>query len=213
MRTPRVWLYAGMCALLAAAATAFYRFGVLPQRREAEDHSVRLWEIRAAAAQFFTENPARVFASYEDLIGPHAIIEAARPVNGEDYHQLFPLRIDFDVLSVTMGDGRQVIVMPDGALLQRAPNGRLRGAAAEIERYQASLEKASGAEGMRTVTLPSGARLETAYRGGQPDGLFRAYYPDGKLWAEAVYSHGHPSGQHTIYDRDGKVIYGTVFVP
>lgn len=204
-------LFGVMGALLAGGAAAFYQWGLLPQRHEAEDRSVKLWQIRAAAGQFFLENPERVFAAYEDLVGPGRMITVLVAADGEDYRHLFPLRVDFGALSVTMGDGRQVIVMPDGALLQVAPDGRWRGAAAAIERFQT--ETAPRPDGIRVVTLPGGARLETAYRGGRPDGPFRAFYGNGKLWANATYANGRPSGRHEVYDQEGKVIHQTVFVP
>jgi hypothetical protein len=203
----------GILALLVLGAAAFYRLGIVPQRHEAEDRSVRLWEIRAAAEQFFLENPDRVFVEYKDLVGPGSPFKSLNPVSGEDYKTLFPLRIDFGALAVTMRDGRQVIVMPDGALLQRDPKGRIRGAAEEIERYQASLGKVIPEDKIQIVKLPNGARLEIAYHGGRPHGKFRAIYNDGKLWAEGIYENGRPAGKHTVFDRNGKIIFETTFVP
>jgi antitoxin component YwqK of YwqJK toxin-antitoxin module len=97
-------------------------------------------------------------------------------------------------------------------MLQRAPGGRLRGANAEIELYR-EIVVPRFSDGVYTTNLPGGARLETNYRGGRPDGAFRAFYGDGKLWAEATYVSGRPSGSHIVYDHNGKVIYKTVFAP
>jgi hypothetical protein len=68
-------------------------------------------------------------------------------------------------------------------------------------------------EGVHLTRPPAGGRFETTWRGGVPDGPFRATYADGKLWAEATYVRGVPSGRHVVYDRAGKIIYETVFVP
>jgi antitoxin component YwqK of YwqJK toxin-antitoxin module len=60
---------------------------------------------------------------------------------------------------------------------------------------------------------PAEGRYETTCANGVPDGPFRAYYADGKLWAEATYVRGVPSGRHVVYNHAGKIIYETVFAP
>lgn len=96
------------------------------------------------------------------------------------------------------------------AFVHQSPEGKLTG---QVAAYQAWLAAQDRSDGLHVTTRPQGRRFETTWRGGVPDGPFRAFYADGKLWAEATYVRGVPSGHHVVYDRAGKIIYETVFVP
>jgi hypothetical protein len=203
-------------ALLGVLATGVVVPGYLfyvKVRRASEDNSIRSFQIRSAVDQFFLENRMRVFATYDDIVGPTRYVKQADSNAGEDYHELFPVRADFEAMGVTMSDGRVNLVLRDGGTVQHWPDGELRGSPENVRVYRALLSSRKDREGVH-VTLPfQGGRFETTWRGGVPDGPFRAYYADGKLWAEATYVRGAPSGRHVAYDRTGKIIYETVFVP
>ena len=213
-------------AIVASIAFACaYFFGVLLPRSKshAEDLSVGSYQISAATEQFFLEHPERIFATYDDLIGPDRYLQSApASVSGEDYHELFPLRRDCEALTVTMGDGRRVIVFltPNRELgrssvfLRQMPNGRLSEVneglgGAGLALYQRWLEGQHKPDGVQVKILPDGRRYEITYRAGVPDGPFRAYYADDKLWAEANYAHGMPFGRHRIFNEAGQVTYET----
>ena len=196
-----------------------FKFWLLPrQKRIAEDKSIRTYQIAAAFDQYLLEESDRVFVQYDDLIGPGKFVKVALPVAGEDYHELFPIRIDYAALGVTMGDGRRVIVFTspepvNGSArftLRQKPNGQIMdsdGSAA----YQRWLESERKPDGVHVKKLWNDRRFETTYHGGMPDGQFRAYYEGGELWAEATYVKGRPVGPHVVYARNGKRIYETTF--
>ena len=186
--------------------------------------SVGSYQVSACAEQYFLENDTMIFAKYDDLIGPKKLLLTITSVAGEDYHELFPLRRDSESLTVTMGDGRKVIVfMPPERTLnsnslrfRQTPDGRItetdsryHGAALEI--YQRWLAAEQKPDGVFVKKLPDGRRFEITYHGGMADGPFRAYYQNGNLWGEATYVKGHPVGPHRIYDLQGKPIWQTTF--
>jgi hypothetical protein len=118
-------------------------------------------------------------------------------------------------MSITMGDGRKNIMVFGAekyvlAFVHQSPEGKLTG---QVAAYQAWLAAQDRSDGVHVTTRPQGRRFETMWRGGVPDGPFGAFYADGTLWAEATYVRGAPSGRHVVYDRAGKIIYETVFVP
>ena len=88
-------------------------------RRETKDKSIATYQISAAADQYFLEYGGKSIR-YEDLIGPGKYLKYATPVDGEDYHELFPIPIYHPELAVTMGDGRRVIVFAGKTLRQDA---------------------------------------------------------------------------------------------
>jgi hypothetical protein len=208
------WIVALVSTLVIGAA-AFVAVRTFEQRRVAEDKSISTYQIHAAVDQLFHEHPDRVFITYDDLVGPRRYLKAVNPVAGEDYHELFPVRADTELMSVTMGDDRKNIVVFDAKkggiiVVHESPEGKLTGAVAA---YQAWLAAQDRSDGVHVTTPPAGGRFETTWRGGVPDGPFRATYADGKLWAEAAYVRGAPAGRHVVYDRTGKIIYETIFVP
>jgi hypothetical protein len=208
------WIVA-LVSTLVIGATAFFAVRLFEQRRTSQDKAISTYQIRAAIDQYFVEHPHRVFLTYDDLVGPRRYLKAVIPVAGEDYHELFPVRADTELMSVTMGDGRKNILIftakNDGRLVvHQSPEGKLTG---QVAAYQAWLAAQDRSDGVHVTTRPAGGRFETTWRGGVPDGPFRAYYADGKLWAEATYVRGAPSGRHVVYNHAGKIIYETDFVP
>lgn len=215
----------GLCSLaLVGAALWFFLVFVPGQRLLSQDMSVASYQISAAAEQYFVENDARIFAGYDDLIGPKGFIKGVNSVAGEDYHELFPLRRDAESLTVTMGDGRKVIVYfpPERTLnfnsfrFRQTPAGKIietdsryHGAALEI--YQRWLDAERKPDGVFVKKFPDGRRFEITYRGGVADGPFRAYHQNGNLWGEATYAKGRPVGEHRLYDPKGKLIWQTSF--
>jgi hypothetical protein len=209
-------------AFLLVAGLAFMLWFLPNYQRLSEDKSIATYQISAAMDQFILENPDRLFVQFDDLIGPDKYIRTINPVAGEDYHELFPIRVDFEELGVTMGDGRRVIVFsprdpemgggkrysmrewPGGKIvaLDKQPEGP--------EFYRRWQEARRKPDGVHTSKL-WGLRTETTYRGGEPNGPFRAYYEGGELWAEATYVKGRPVGPHVVYDRKGKRIVEMVF--
>ena len=53
------------------------------------------------------------------------------------------------------------------------------------------------------MEFPERIAVEIPIRRGKPTGLFKAYYPDGKLLIRAVYAWGYLHGDWTEYDEDG----------
>lgn len=209
-----------LMAVIALVAYQIWSVGNL--RRHSQDKSVCTYQIAAAANQYFLENPERVFVDFDDLIGPGGYINGVVPVAGEDYHELFPLRRDYAALAVTMGDRRRVIVYfpsqpVDGFShldFRQTPDGKLKEIEHRVgglEAYQHWLEAERKPDGVQGIKLSDGRRFEITFRGGFPDGPFRAFYADGELWAEATYVKGRPVGPHVVYARNGKHIYETTF--
>lgn len=187
-------------------------------QRENRDKAVATRQIAWNVDQFFRQNPTRVFANYDDLIGPTALLHEVDSDDGEDYRELFPLRVDWGMLSVTMGDGRKNIMLRDYGVVHLSPRGEIVGAdlpdrAEAATRYQAVITRRKTLVGVYVSKAPAEGRFETTWADGVPDGPFRAYYADGKLWAEATYVRGKLVGRHVVYDRAGKIIYETTFVP
>jgi hypothetical protein len=208
------WIVA-LVGLVVIGAATLLALRLFDHRRNSQDQSISTYQIRAAIDQYFVEHPHRVFLTYDDLIGPRRFLSGTNPVAGEDYHELFPVRADTEFMSITMGDGRKNILIftakNDGRIVvHQSPEGKLTGAVAAYEAWLAAQDRS---DGVHVTARPQGRRFETAWRGGVPDGPFRAYYADGKLWAEATYVRGAPAGRHVVYDRAGKIIYETVFVP
>jgi hypothetical protein len=58
-------------------------------------------------------------------------------------------------------------------------------------------------DGVHTTLLGGGARWETTFRNGVPDGPFRSYNSDGSLSCEATYIHGRLTGPAWRFPGDG----------
>jgi hypothetical protein len=131
--------------------------------------------ISGQATQFFLDNPSRLFVGYDQLVATDRFLERMKRFGGEDYRVLFPIGRDTRSLTITFPDGRSVS--------WGDPPGRW-------------------PDGVHTTTQPDGSRLETTWLHGMPDGPFRAYRADGKLWGEASYVHGRLVGPAWNYPRD-----------
>jgi hypothetical protein len=131
-----------------------------------------------------------------------------------------------EALTVTAADGHRVIVYwpPErfmdysSIMLRESTSGRLTEingsfGGAGLALYRKWLEAERRADGVQVKSLPDGRIFEMTYRNGAPDGPFRAYYDNGKLWGELSYTQGVPTGRHRIFDQSGQVIYETTFVP
>lgn len=90
-----------------------------------ENRAIATHQIRAAAEQFFHENPERNSVTYDELICPTCYIKAVHSVSGEDYREMFPIPRGFRELAVTMGNGRRVIIFDRGYIIQD-PDGEFR---------------------------------------------------------------------------------------
>ena len=210
--------WCGLAALLGAlalGAATLIALRLSEQRRTSQDKAISTYQIRTCVDQFFAEHPTRVFVTYDELIGPRRPLMGLNPVAGEDYHELFPVRADTELMSITMGDGRKNIMVFGAekyvlAFVHQSPEGKLTGAVAAYEAWLAAQDRS---DGVHVTTPPAGGRFETTWRAGVPDGPFRAAYADGKLWAEATYVAGRPIGRHVVYDRAGKILYETVYIP
>ncbi len=204
---------------LAAAYPSFREI-----RRISEDKSVGTYQIRAALAVFFTEFPERMFVSYDEIVGPTCWIKGAIGIKNEDYTAMFPVRRDWDLLSVIMDDGRKVILVDTAYLaVSVLPSGKVMGRPEDVAHYLAWLASQAGRNGvvvsrglnadMELAMPKTEGRFETTWHNGVREGPFHAYYENGALWAEATYVDGWPVGRHVVYDRTGKVIYETTFPP
>ena len=216
----RRWRPLRIVALLSAVAagvTISGYFFTAKIRHRSQDSAIATYQIQAAVEQFFVENPQRVFVNYEDVIGPQRYMKAARASGGENYRDLFPLRRDYDELITTMGDGRKNILFREvGGSVKQNARGEIvvdESSPKAVEYHRSLLAERRKREGVQVVQAADRSRLETTWRAGVPDGPFRATYADGKLWAEATYVRGELVGRHVVYDRAGKIIYETVFVP
>jgi hypothetical protein len=162
--------------VLAVIVVPFLRL-----RRHQQDLSVRsqIRQIGSNADWFFSDNPYRIFVSYEEIIGPAKFLKQIDSIQGEDYRMLFPIRRD-------SGWEEWSLMLPDGRKID------FPGQAKPI------------ADGVRQRRLSDGRRFEISYRNGLPDGPFRAYLPDGTLWGEATYAQGRLVGPAWLVTRDGK---------
>ena len=219
------WLTAGLILLATGVTGACLLFlWARSSKRNAHYSAVgsALFQIKYNAEEFFAENPDLIFAQFEDVISPKGYLRDQPQTGGEDYHEVFPIRVDFAALAVTTNDGQRLVRLwadaparaGSGFLVRLAPNGKLHaliGGSDAIALYEHLFR--SQPDGVQSNRLSDGRRLETTYRNSTPDGPFHAFYADGKPWADATYHTGRLSGRHVIYGRDGKIVYETTFPP
>jgi tetratricopeptide (TPR) repeat protein len=169
-------------AVVVAVLGSLFFFIVKEQHRMLDKVALSvLRQTEAAAEQFFLENPDRIFVGFDELVGPNRYIHGVTSHEGEDQHVFFPIRRDLTDME------NFFLILPDGRRLAYP---------------RVTPPKADGVD---VVQLPGNAgRFETTYRNGVPDGPFRAYYPDGKLWGEATYSQGRLLGPPWLYSRTGR---------
>jgi tetratricopeptide (TPR) repeat protein len=169
-------------------------------RRSSIEKSVlcNLGQLSAAADQFVQEAGAyRLFITRDELIGPDRYLKAQQPAAGEDYTALYPIRQDqAQTLPVVLPDGRKsertevlTVTLPDGGTVSYPRPDDVEG---------------KKQDGVHTLRFPDGRSYQITYRGGVPDGPFRAYFPDGVLWGEATYARGRVVGPCWLHTRDGR---------
>ena len=208
------WLVPTLLAVAALIAlTAWINARAQRSRLDVQNKSVANYQIRAAAGQFFLEHP-RLFVGYEELIGPDRYLKSVRSVAGEDYHELFPILRSTEEFAVTMGDGRRVIVLETGGtvygMIVQRPNGEFApddNPPAALKIYEQWRQGQRRPDGPQVVVSPNEFRLETTYRDGLPDGAFRYFRPDGKLWGEGTYRRGRVVGPYREFDAAGRLLY------
>jgi hypothetical protein len=168
----------------------------------------------AALDQFFLENRDRIFVRYSEIVGPECYIKNYHAVDGEDLSVQFPMRRDWGApVEVRLPDGSSTQRTEVIAAIGRSglivtyplpqdsgydPHRVYRldcGVAFRGHRVVTLPPDPAGREGrdqdgIHTYSLPDGRRFEVTYRGGVPDGPFRAFYADGSLWGEATYQNG-----------------------
>jgi hypothetical protein len=166
------------------------------------------------ANHFFVEYDDRIFLRYDELVGPDRYIKASRSEDGEDLSVQFPLRRGWtEPLPVRLPDGSTVERYEVFAAIGRsgliALYPRPQGGSYDPDRvYGLDIgvsyrghrvvqlppdpagREGRDQDGVHTYQLPDGRRFEITYRGGVPDGPFRAFYADGKPWGEAIYRQG-----------------------
>lgn len=183
----------------------------------------------AGIDQFFLENPDRIFLKYDELIGPDRYLKAYNATDGEDLGVQFPIRQGWiEPMSVRLPDGTTVrrgevlAAIGKSGLISTYPRPqddqfdpkrvyRLDCGVSFRDCRVVNLppdpagREGRDQDGVHTYNLPDGRRFEITYRGGVPDGPFRAYYADGAPWGEATYRNGRVVAAWLI-TRDGRKI-------
>lgn len=212
----RMWPRLAVTLLvLCAASTASVFLWIIPQR--AQDKAVQLFQIRAAARQFFIDHPQRIFVPFEELVGPDRYLKHLW--RDEDRRE-FPLRADLRELGVTLPPGHRAVLLCDAegnyqAFVRHLRDGRFcrigtLSNGADLELYRKWLAERPR-NGVDVRVLRDGRKFEITYRDGVPHGPFRAFYADGRPWGEATYISGRPAGRHVVFDRTGDVIHEANF--
>lgn len=212
-----------MAGLLAAGAVAFSKV-----RESSKLKSMIPRQLSAASDQYALEyGTGRIFVRYDELVGPRAYIKGYNPVDGEDMSIQFPIRIGWgNSFTVRLPNGstvqRQEVFAAVGksGLIATYPRPQednydpqrvyllecgiaYRGnRVVDLPPDPAGLE-GRDQDGIHTYPFPDGRRWEITYRGGVPDGPFRAYYADGSPWSEATYRKGRVV-EAWLITRDGK---------
>jgi hypothetical protein len=218
---------------IAAAAsltlTALLGFGIHHVVRSSKYKAMIPRQMAATADQLWLEyGDAKIFIRYEDLVGPTRYIKAEYPVDGEDPAALFPIRFAWNQpFDVRLPDGTTVRRAEVFAKVGRSgivatfPNPQEETGVYDPQRVYL-LPNGVTFRDNRVVNLPpdpagmegrdqdgvhvytTAGRWEITYRGGVPDGPFRAYYPNGKLQVEATYVKGRVVGPAWHYLPDGR---------
>ena len=221
------WSVAATLSLVLCVAVGF---GVGEVRRSSKHKAMIPRQLAAAADQFWLEHgPFKVFIRHEDLFGPQRYIKGYNPADGENPADQFPLRFGwtqpYDVLlpdgtkvrraEIFSSVGKSGIVatypLPQDETGGNDPNRvyRLsdgttfrRNRVVKLPPDPAGLE-GRDQDGVHTYAYVGGTRLEITYRGGVPDGPFRAYRANGRLWVEATYVRGRVVGPAWHHLPDG----------
>jgi len=107
-------------------------------------------------------------------------------------------------------DGTWRWYYPEGELLREEEyyQGRRDGNYTEFSRNGEIIATGAYADGERNGewSFKSGDNTETGvYLLGLRDGLWKAFYPDGKLRFKGTYNQGNPDGRHTLYYDKGRI--------
>ncbi len=183
----------------------------------------------AALDQFYLENPDRIMIHYDDIVGPDRYMKAFPGDGGADIAFQFPIRRHWcSPLSVRLPDGTTVrrhevlAVVDSGGLIVTEPRPqqetggyddarvyqletglRYRGRHVTTRPPDSAGREGRDQDGIHTYQLPGGRRFEITFRGGVPDGPFKAYYENGSLWGEATYRNGRAT-EAWVVTRSGR---------
>lgn len=203
------------CIVALLAATGFGLHRAFTMVRESSKLKAMLPRQPASGIdQFFLEFEDRIFLTYGELVGPEAFIKAYNAVDGEDLSVQFPVRRDWcnptrvrlpdgaivercEVLAA-IGRSGLIITYPqpqeggyDPKRVYRLDCGvSFRGFHVVDLPPDPAGREGRDQNGIHTYQLHDGRRFEITYRGGVPDGPFRAFYADGSRWGEATYRQG-----------------------
>ncbi|RXK56120.1 hypothetical protein ESB00_09675 [Oleiharenicola lentus] len=206
-----------MLVVTTAALLVFGLFTAFTKVRESNRLKGMLpRQPSAALDQFYIENPDRIMIHYDDIVGPDRYVKAFPHVEGADIAFQFPIRRHWgSPLTVRLPDGTTVrrhevlAVVDSGGLIVTEPRPqqetggyddarvyqletglRYRGRRVTTRPPDSAGREGRDQDGIHTYQLPEGRRFEIAFRGGVPDGLFKAYYENGSLWGEGTYRQG-----------------------
>jgi len=181
----------------------------------------------AAIDQFYLENPYRIFLKYDEIVGPERYIRSYSSADDADISWQFPVRQGCgESLFVRLPDGTTVRRLEVIAAVGRSglvatyprPQDdqydpkrvyRLDNGVTFREWHVVNLppdpagREGRDQDGVHTYQFPDGRRYEVSYRGGVPDGPFRAFHADGSRWGEATYLNGRVV-EAWLFTRDGR---------
>jgi hypothetical protein len=181
----------------------------------------------AAIDQFYVENPYRIFLKYDELVGPERYFRTYHSADDADISWQFPVRQGCgESLPVRLPDGttvRRIEVIAavgqsglvatfplpqddqyDPKRVYRLDNGvTFRDWRVVNRPPDPAGREGRDQDGVHVYQLSGGRRFEVTYRGGVPDGPFRAFHGDGALWGEATYRNGRVV-EAWLFTRDGR---------
>lgn len=204
-----------LAVLLICGSLVWTFLGAFSKVRNSSRYKAMLPRQPAAALdQFYLENGDRIFINYDDIVGPQAYIKSYHGTDGADISFQFPVRRQMhDPLPVRLPDGTTITrfevlasVAPSGLIatypLPQEPTHnpgrvyqletglRFRGWYVTESPPDPEGREGRDQDGVHVVQLPEGRRFEITYRGGVPDGPFKAFRADGSPWGEATYRNG-----------------------
>lgn len=216
---------AGAAASLVCLGLGFQAFQTVNESSKLKAMIPR--QPAAGIDQFFLENPDRIFLKYEELVGPDKYLKAYHATDGADLSGQFPIRQGwFETMSVRLPDGTTVrrgevlAAIGKSGLIATYPRPqddqfdpkrvyRLDCGVSFRDCRVVNLppdpagREGRDQDGVHTYHFPDGRRFEVTYRGGVPDGPFRAFHADGAPWGEATYRQGRVVAAWLI-TRDGR---------
>lgn len=217
----------GAAATVMAGLAALAAVGMIKVRDSSKLKAMIPRQPAAGIDQFFLEYPNRIFLKYDELIGPERYGRAYNATDGEDLSVQFPIRQGWmELLSVRLPDGTTVrrlevlAAIGQSGLIATYPRPQDEqydptrvyrldcGVSFRDQRVVNLPPDPAGREGrdqdgVHTYLFPDGRRFEITYRGGVPDGPFRAFHADGAPWGEATYRNGRVV-EAWLITRDGR---------